>query len=53
MGLSQEEVIAVLKQHAVEFQSFDHEPVMTCDAQARTIQQHAGRFNIAAATKAE
>jgi hypothetical protein len=33
MGLSQEEVIALLKQHGVDFQTFEHAPVMTVEAQ--------------------
>jgi hypothetical protein len=35
MGLSKEQVLEVLKQHAVEFQAYDHTAVMTCEAQAR------------------
>lgn len=33
MGLSQEQVIALLQQHGVEFQQFQHAPVMTAEAQ--------------------
>lgn len=33
MGLSQEQVISLLQQHGVEFQQFQHVPVMTAEAQ--------------------
>lgn len=42
MGLLKDEVVAVLKQHAVDFQIFDHEPVMTCDAQASALKDVEG-----------
>jgi hypothetical protein len=47
MGLSKDEVIAVLQQHAVQYELFEHEAVMTCDAQARGWSQYSGSGAVA------
>lgn len=42
MGLSQEQVIALLQQHGVEFQEFQHAPVMTAEAQTEALKGKNG-----------